>query len=299
MKIFLDIDGVVANFNGAAAKLYGKNEDDLRAAQSPGDYNGIYSALGTTEEEFWKKVDALGEEFWVTVERYPWADFLFDACSARCETVFLSAPSVDSSSFAGKVKWLQAWRGRGFRDFIFAPPRHKRHLAGPDSILIDDRDRNIEEWRSGGGIGILFPRPWNSDHALSDDCLAVALDRLAAVFNKRKEEGRKDDGLRYDLIPSYPLALVAEVFTIGARKYADNNWRKGIPWHKMYRALISHANRFWAGESRDPDGQHHLASVVFMAMALMEYEKTAKQLDDRFVGGAGVEEITKKYAKGG
>lgn len=121
----------------------------------------------------------------------------------------------------------------------------------------------------------------------------VLLKRAAVVA----DAGKKDDGLRYDLIPALPLALVAEVYTLGAKKYADNNWRHGIPWHKMYRALISHANRFWSGESRDPDGQHHLASVVFMAMSLMEYELTAKQHDDRFVGGGGVEEITKKYAK--
>jgi hypothetical protein len=36
-------------------------------------------------------------------------------------------------------------------------------------------------------------------------------------------EGRKYDGdkLRYDLIPVGPLAEVAKVYTIGAKKYAD------------------------------------------------------------------------------
>ena len=32
---------------------------------------------------------------------------------------------------------------------------NKRKYAGPNCILIDDRDRNIEQWISSGGIGIL------------------------------------------------------------------------------------------------------------------------------------------------
>ena len=50
----------------------------------------------------------------------------------------------------------------------------------------------------------------------------------------------------------------------------------------MYRALLSHAIAFWGGESRDKDGgQHHLASTVFCALALMEYEIKGSGDDDR------------------
>ena len=53
------------------------------------------------------------------------------------------------------------------------------------------------------------------------------------------EEGVKnDDGkLRYDLIPVRPLAEVARVYTIGAKKYSDYNWRKGIKWSRIYAAM--------------------------------------------------------------
>lgn len=87
---------------------------------------------------------------------------------------------------------------------------------------------------------------------------------------------------RYDLIPVEPLKLVAEVYTLGANKYADRNWENGMDWHRMYRALLSHAIAFWSGESRDKDGgQHHLASTVFCALALMEYELKGLGDDDR------------------
>lgn len=92
----------------------------------------------------------------------------------------------------------------------------------------------------------------------------------------RIAEGIKyDEGkLRYDLIPPYPLQEVARVFTIGAEKYEDWNWRKGMNWHRVLRALMSHVEAWRLGERLDKeDGQHHLASVVWCAMVLMEYEQ--------------------------
>jgi dATP/dGTP diphosphohydrolase len=100
----------------------------------------------------------------------------------------------------------------------------------------------------------------------------------------KNESGRKDDSgkLRYDLIPTGPLEKLAEVYTIGAKKYSDRNWERGLSWGRLYGALQRHANAFWRGESRDPvDGQHHLASVAFCAFALLEFERTHPELDDR------------------
>jgi len=97
-------------------------------------------------------------------------------------------------------------------------------------------------------------------------------------------EGIKhDDGkLRFDLIPVYPLEKLAEVYTIGAKKYTDRNWEKGIQWGRIFAAMMRHAWKFWRGERYDEvDGQEHLASVAWCAFALMEYERTHPELDDR------------------
>ena len=99
-----------------------------------------------------------------------------------------------------------------------------------------------------------------------------------------QSEGRKDDTnkLRYDLLPPGPLAEVARVYTIGAGKYEDRNWEKGLKWGRVFAAMMRHAWAWWRGEKFDPiDGQHHLASVVWCALALMEYETTHTELDDR------------------
>jgi hypothetical protein len=97
-------------------------------------------------------------------------------------------------------------------------------------------------------------------------------------------DAKKNDigKLRFDLIPTYPLEWTAEVYTIGSFKYDDNNWRKGMKWGRIFAAMLRHAWAWWRGEDRDPvDKQKHLASVVWCAMTLMEYERTQVGEDDR------------------
>jgi hypothetical protein len=38
---------------------------------------------------------------------------------------------------------------------ILANAVNKQNYSGENKILIDDREKNIEQWRSKGGIGIL------------------------------------------------------------------------------------------------------------------------------------------------
>jgi len=99
-------------------------------------------------------------------------------------------------------------------------------------------------------------------------------------------EGRKNDTdsdkLRYDLFPQ-SLGEVAYVYTIGAQKYEDRNWENGIKWGRVFRAMMQHAWAWWWGGTRHEKGMHHLASVAWCALALMEYEHTHPEMDDRKV----------------
>jgi len=97
------------------------------------------------------------------------------------------------------------------------------------------------------------------------------------------EKGTKT--ARYDLIPAEPLLFVAECFGRGAAKYSDRNWERGVPWSLNFAALNRHLWAWWAGETHDPEGNfHHLAAVCFHALALMEFERTHPELDDRYWG---------------
>lgn len=87
---------------------------------------------------------------------------------------------------------------------------------------------------------------------------------------------------RFDLIPIGPLWEVARLYGVGAAKYAPRNWELGYTWSLSYAAMMRHAALFWAGESLDDETKrHHLSSVIFHAMALMEFEQKGKGTDDR------------------
>lgn len=104
---------------------------------------------------------------------------------------------------------------------------------------------------------------------------------------------KNDEGkTRYDLIPPLPLKALAHVYTMGAGKYTDHNWRKGMAWSRIIGAMMRHIEAFRSGISYDPkDGQHVLGSVAWCAFALMEYERTHPELDDRMLDGRDVEEV--------
>lgn len=104
--------------------------------------------------------------------------------------------------------------------------------------------------------------------------------------------------LRHDLLcPEFEDAM-AYVATIGADKYGDNNWREdgGLGYGQVIRALKGHFNKWQRGEKYDQeDGQHHLGSVGWCAMALYYMEMYGIGNDDRWLDGKptdGIEQGT-------
>lgn len=100
-------------------------------------------------------------------------------------------------------------------------------------------------------------------------------------------EARKDDSdkARWDLVPPDAMEQLLFVFNLGARKYGDRNWEKhgGMKWGRIFAAMMRHAWAFWRGEQKDPvDGQYHLASVAWCALALLAYDMRGTGEDDRF-----------------
>ncbi len=77
---------------------------------------------------------------------------------------------------------------------------------------------------------------------------------------------------RFDLLPWAELAEVARLYGRGAEKYEDRNWEKGYEISFSFSALMRHLTLFWNGEDLDGEtGCHHLASVIFHALAMMRF----------------------------
>jgi hypothetical protein len=93
-----------------------------------------------------------------------------------------------------------------------------------------------------------------------------------------------DDGkLPLHLLSTEAMNQTAAVLAFGAQKYAEHNWRKGFVWSRPLSAAMRHITAFNAGEDKDPEsGLSHLAHAACCIMFLLEFEKTHKELDDRY-----------------
>lgn len=102
---------------------------------------------------------------------------------------------------------------------------------------------------------------------------------------RRLTDGVKfDEGKpRFDLLPPDALNEVARVFTMGAAKYADRNWEKGMDWGRVYAATHRHMGAFWGGEQFDAEsGLLHTAHATFGTLVLTAYQMRDIGIDSRF-----------------
>lgn len=90
---------------------------------------------------------------------------------------------------------------------------------------------------------------------------------------------------RMDLVPTSLMSGVARILEFGARKYGDNNWRKGLKWSRVYAALQRHLADFWEGNDLDSEsGLPHLYHAACNIAFLIEFYEKRKDLDDRYSG---------------
>ena len=142
--IYLDMDGVVADFDEYAARTL-----------------GIPPSSGVYPHEVWYKL-ASNARLYRDLVKTPYADELVFQCSViakrqNFDLKFLTAVPKGNDvawSFYDKMVWAQNY----FPGIpvMFGPfSKDKWQHCKPGDILIDDRASNIEEWRAASGFGIL------------------------------------------------------------------------------------------------------------------------------------------------
>jgi len=156
IRIFLDMDGVLTDFEKSFKKLVA---EDL----STEEYEEKYGS-----NPFWGIISEKGEEFWANMEWMADGKILWNYFK-KYDPIILSAPSRDDTSKTGKVKWLEknipdlknhyvqtkARRGGDKVSHVILNNMKYRYATGPEDILIDDKSKNIRAWEEAGGTGIL------------------------------------------------------------------------------------------------------------------------------------------------
>lgn len=111
------------------------------------------------------------------------------------------------------------------------------------------------------------------------------------------KEGIKYDGgkLRFDLIPGEALIELAKIYTFGAAKYEDHNWRKGMKWSRIFGAIMRHTWAWFMGEDIDPESKlPHMAHAAWGCFTLMSYAKIKPEFDDRIKVDVNAEKRAEK-----
>jgi hypothetical protein len=155
--IYLDMDGVLCDFVGAALRIH-KRLDALD--HWPAGEWDIAKVLGISTDEFWAPIDHHAEHFWAGLEPYPWLNNLVNLLeSTGAPITIASSPSYDPYSAAGKLMWLKKHLPQFKRRYLLGGEKHL--LARPNAVLIDDNDQGVYQFHTAGGWGITFPQPWN------------------------------------------------------------------------------------------------------------------------------------------
>jgi hypothetical protein len=103
--------------------------------------------------------------------------------------------------------------------------------------------------------------------------------RMEAITDAKKNDDGKS---RVDLVDPEFITEIGYILRMGAEKYEEFNWIKGMAWSRPTAALFRHLGAWQRGEELDPEsGFSHLAHVAANVMFLMNYQRNNIGRDDR------------------
>ena len=159
MRVSFDLDGVLADWILGVVRLFDTSRETVYDRFST--TNHIYEAIGVSKTEMWERIDLEGPDFWANLDPIQQTLKLWhDLCSSGVACRILTSPSQHPDSAAGKLRWMQTYLGGPkFTDFFMGKNKHE--LANPNTLLIDDRPKLVEDFKNAGGHAFLFPTAQN------------------------------------------------------------------------------------------------------------------------------------------
>lgn len=133
-RLFLDADGVLADFDLGTRRLFGMRPKEFIAKHGRG--------------EFWKRL-ANAKNFYGSLPKMRDADLLFDAVQHLKPTILTGLP-LGSWAAPQKVEWA-AEHFPGV-PIITCMARDKHKHMHPGDVLVDDREKHREAYETAGVV---------------------------------------------------------------------------------------------------------------------------------------------------
>ena len=148
--VYLDMDGVLADFFGGVEKLYGVEH---------------WKQLTNDKTKDLKKevIDRItGTDFFATLPKFNTADRLIEMVKQFTGGTFSINTSPLRGDHENSGKYKKVWISNNIEapaEIIVTGRKEtyaKNKASGTPNILIDDRPVNIQRWQAAGGYGILY-----------------------------------------------------------------------------------------------------------------------------------------------
>ena len=149
--VYVDMDGVLADFFGGVEKLYGV--EHWKELTSNKDEGGL-------KQEVINRIT--GTDFFATLTEFPTSDQLIAMVKKFTGGTFSILTSPLRGDHENSTKYKKLWINQHIAnpEQVIVTGRKEAYAkdkaSGTPNILIDDRPTNIERWQNAGGYGILY-----------------------------------------------------------------------------------------------------------------------------------------------
>ena len=84
-------------------------------------------------------------------------------------------------------------------------------------------------------------------------------------FQSGAKRSKDADHARYDLIPMAAMEAMAKTLCVGARRYGEFNWQKGIPASDLMNHCLQHIYKWLDGDRSEDHIGHAMCNLAFLA----------------------------------
>jgi len=180
--------------------------------------------------------------------------------------------SPEMKKLVAEAPYHPGYEGAAFQT-VTIPPLTTQDISTISSIKLDSWPTQPSNFTNTNPSATT----WNSFFLGNED--TISIDKKFGGSALKFDE----DKLPVNLLSSEALLQTAAVMKFGADKYNEHNWRAGFAWSRPLAAAMRHIMAFNDGEDKDPEsGLSHLAHAACCIMFLLEFEKTHRELDDRY-----------------
>lgn len=160
LRIFFDMDGVLADFDRGVRELCGREPLDQSSCTDV-ETDALWEAVSGVPHFYAKLLPIGGMPELVRA--------LYNELGNRCRILTGIPKPKRHVENAGKDKeeWIRRFVSAEMQVHVVFREEKKQYCTGPQDILVDDYDKNIAEWEAGGGTGILFKDVRQTEEAIA------------------------------------------------------------------------------------------------------------------------------------